>query len=103
MKTFAITIEGHTPLLCCAFSDAAQIAATEATRAATVGNQGTPLEQAEAGLYLHDDKPVIPQPNILRCIIDAGKYLQLQALSKEELKLQTRELQLQTLLKKILG
>ncbi len=36
-------------------------------------------------------------------IIDAGKYLQLQALSKEELQLQTRELQLQTLLKKILG
>ena len=36
-------------------------------------------------------------------IIDAGKYLQLQALSKEELQLQTRELQLQRLLKKILG
>ena len=36
-------------------------------------------------------------------IIDAGKYLQLQALSKEELKLQARELKLQTLLKKILG
>ena len=36
-------------------------------------------------------------------IIDAGKYLQLQALSKEELQLQTRELQLQTLLKRILG
>ena len=36
-------------------------------------------------------------------IIDAGKYLQLQALPKEELKLQAREVKLQTLLKKILG
>ena len=34
-----------------------------------------PYEQAAARLYIgHDNHPMIPQPNVFRCIIDAGKF-----------------------------
>lgn len=75
MKTINVTIEGTTPLLCNRFADAAQMAATSGNRLAVVGDKGTPREQAEARLYAgHDGKPMIPQPNLFRCLIDAGKY-----------------------------
>jgi hypothetical protein len=69
------TIEGATPLLCNRFGDAAAQAATSGTRAATIGERGTPREQAEAKLYVgQDGKFVIPQPNVLRCLIDGGSF-----------------------------
>jgi hypothetical protein len=75
MKTVQISIEGTTPLLCNKFTDAAQMAATNGNRLAIVGDKGSPREQAEARLYIgHDGKPMIPQPNLFRCIIDAGKF-----------------------------
>ena len=75
MKTINVTIEGTTPLLCNRFADAAQMAATSGNRLAVVGDKGTPREQAEVRLYAgHDGKPMIPQPNLFRCLIDAGKY-----------------------------
>lgn len=75
MKTIQVEIEGVTPLLCNRFTDAAQMAATNGNRMATIGDKGTPMEQAQAKLYVgHDSKPMIPQPNLFRCIIDAGKY-----------------------------
>jgi len=75
MKTVSVSIEGTTPLLCNRFTDAAQLAATSGNRIAAVGDKGTPREQAEARLYIgHDGRPMIPQPNLFRCIIDAGKY-----------------------------
>ena len=75
MKTINVELQGTTPLLCNAFTDAAQQAATNGTRAATIGNKGTPREQASSKLYLDSKgKPCIPQPNLLRCIIDAGKF-----------------------------
>lgn len=74
-KSIAITIEGRTPLLCNAFTDEAQMQANSGQRAATVGEKGTPREQAEKKLYMgHNKKPIIPQPNLFRCIIDAGKF-----------------------------
>ena len=57
-----------------AFTDAAQMSATEGTRAATVGGKATPLEECEAALYQHDGEIIMPQPNMLRCIMDAGKF-----------------------------
>jgi len=75
MKTTIITIEGTTPLLCNRFTDAAQMAATNGSRMASVGEKGTPQEQAEGKLYIgHDGNPMIPQPNMFRCIIDAGQF-----------------------------
>ena len=71
----AITISGITPLLCNRFTDEAQQKASSGNRAATVGDHGSNRDQAEKKLYLNAKGiPVIPQPNLFRCIIDAGKY-----------------------------
>src|SRR5690606_31941196 len=70
-----VVIEGTTPLLCNRFTDAAQMAASAGTRMSSVGEKGTPREQAESKLYTGaDGKIVIPQPNLFRCIIDAGTF-----------------------------
>lgn len=75
MANVEVTIEGTTPLLCNRFTDAAQQAASSGTRASAVGEKGTPREQAEQKLYLgQDGKFVIPQPNVMRCLIDAGTF-----------------------------
>lgn len=75
MKRIAVTIEGTTPLLCNNFTDAAQLQATNGTRLATNGDSGTPRDQAQARLYIgHGGLPMIPQPNLFRCLIDGGKY-----------------------------
>lgn len=75
MANVDVTIEGTTPLLCNRFTDAAQQAASSGTRASAVGEKGTPREQAEQKLYLgQDGKFVIPQPNVMRCLIDAGTF-----------------------------
>ena len=75
METVRVTIEGTTPLLCNRFTDAAQMAATSGNRSSLTGDKGTPKEQAEGKLYLGQaGKPIIPQPNLFRCIIDAGTF-----------------------------
>lgn len=68
-------IDGTTPLLCNRFTDEAAQSASEGTRVSGLKDKGTPMEQAESKLYIgHDGKPMIPQPNLFRCIIDAGTY-----------------------------
>lgn len=75
MKIINCTIQGVTPLICNRFTDEAMESATSGNRVSSVGDKGTPLEQAEKKLYIgHDGKPMIPNPNMFRCIIDAGKY-----------------------------
>jgi hypothetical protein len=70
-----VEIQGTTPLLCNKFTDAAAMSATNGTRVSAVGDKGTPQEQATARLYIgHDGKPCIPQPNLFRCLIDAGTF-----------------------------
>jgi hypothetical protein len=70
-----ITIEGITPLICNRFTDAAAQAATSGTRGANQGDRGSEREQAEVKLYLTPDGlPCIPQPNLLRCIVDGGSW-----------------------------
>lgn len=77
MKRIQIRIEGKTPLLCNRFTDEAAMAATSGTSASTKsGDKGTPKEQAEQALYMSEatGKPMIPQPNLFRCLIDAGTF-----------------------------
>lgn len=75
MKRIDVRIEGTTPLLCNRFTDEAAIRATNQVGASGNGDKGTPREQAEPKLYLDaNGLPGIPQPNVFRCIIDAGKY-----------------------------
>lgn len=76
MKFVEVSISGKTPLLCNKFTDEAAMSATSGTRAAAVGGKGTPREQAEKKLYLSEStgKPIIPGPNLFRCIIDAGRF-----------------------------
>ena len=71
-----ITITGVTALICNRFYDAAAEAATSGSRSsAAASDKGTPREQAERKLYTGvDGQLVIPQPNLLRCLIDAGKF-----------------------------
>jgi hypothetical protein len=69
------TIDGTTPLLCNRFGDAAAMGAGEKVRISGPGDKGTPREQAESKLYVNNSgKLIIPQPNIFRCLIDAGKF-----------------------------
>jgi hypothetical protein len=71
-----IVIEGTTPLLCNRFTDEAAMSASSGNRMSAVGEKGTPKEQSEKKLYLGaaTKKPMIPQPNLFRCIIDAGTF-----------------------------
>jgi len=75
MKEIRIKITGITPLICNRFSDEAQMKASNCTRTSTIGDKGSPKEQAEKKLYIgNDEKPMIPQPNLFRAIIDGGKF-----------------------------
>ena len=75
MKRISVRIEGVTPLLVNAFTDAAAMKATNGSSSALVGSKGTPREQAEGKLYVGvNGNLMIPSPNMFRCVIDAGKY-----------------------------
>ena len=69
-----VTIQGTTPLLCNRFTDASLMG--NGTSMTFKGDKGTPLEQATAKLYTSQDGKtlMIPQPNLFRCIIDAGTF-----------------------------
>lgn len=71
-----VTVQGITPLMMHRFSDEAALSASSGTSAASTGaDRGSPRAQAEAGLYLGlDGKPAIPQPNLLRCLVEGGRY-----------------------------
>ena len=75
MKTILVEIDGVTPLLMNRFHDEAQQQATSGNRIAAVGDKGSPRDQAEKKLYTDDQGRVgIPQPNLFRSILDAGKF-----------------------------
>lgn len=76
-KTIRCTIEGTTPLICNRFTDEAMMSAESGTRAAITSGKGTPLEQAQKKLYTSADGKtlILPQPNVFRCLIDAGIYV----------------------------
>lgn len=72
----AITIEGTTGLMCNRFSDAAAESASNGTRASSAGqDRGTPQDICTTKLYIGlDGKPMIPQPNLMRCLVDGGRF-----------------------------
>lgn len=71
----SIVIQGTTPLLLNRFTDAAQQKATSGTSTSLTGDKGSPKEQAEQRLYVGiRGALMVPQPNLFRCLIDAGKY-----------------------------
>lgn len=71
-----ITIRGVTPLLCNQFTDAAAESASNGSRGSSAGaDRGTPLDTAQSKLYVGlDGKPMIPQPNLLRCLVEGGRF-----------------------------
>jgi hypothetical protein len=72
----AIEITGTTALICNKFTDAAAERATNGTvSSASAADRGTPLEIAESKLYIgRDGCPMIPQPNLLRCLVEGGRF-----------------------------
>ena len=76
MKTITIRIEGKTPLICNRFHDEAAMNSSSGTRSSAVGERGSPKAQAEKKLYVGLDGKtlMIPQPNVMRCIIDGGSF-----------------------------
>ena len=76
MIKIKIAIAGVTPLICNRFSDEQAIKASGGTSSSSsAGDYGTPLEIAESKLYKDlDQKPMIPQPNLLRCIAEGGQF-----------------------------
>jgi hypothetical protein len=74
MNMIDVTIQGTTPLLINRFCDEAQMAATRGNSETYKPNRA-PAEEALTRLYTDENGvPVMPQPNILRCITDAGKF-----------------------------
>lgn len=71
-----VTIEGTTPLMMNKFTDKAAMAATSGNRTSSAsGDKGTPNAQASERLYQNEKGMIfIPQPNIFRAVIDAGKF-----------------------------
>ena len=72
----AISVEGNTPLICNRFTDEAAQTATDGSRGSSAGaDRGTPLEIAKSKLYLGlNGEPMIPQPNLLRCLVEGGRF-----------------------------
>lgn len=72
----SIRIDGTTPLICNKFTDAAAESASNGSRGSSAGqDRGTPLEIAQSKLYIgNNGNPMIPQPNLLRCLVEGGRF-----------------------------
>jgi len=77
MLQITIEVTGITPLLCNQFTDQRAIEASDGSRGSSAGqDRGTPLEIAKSKLYLglKTRKPMIPSPNLLRCLVEGGRF-----------------------------
>lgn len=75
MKQINVEITGKTPLLLHRFTEEQQENATTGNRLSLKGDRGTPREQATQCLYTNEEGEIIlPQPNLFRSIVDAGKF-----------------------------
>lgn len=78
MQDINVRIEGITPLICNRFTDQAQQTATSGNRSSVIGERLTPREDAEERLYVNGNAdPIIPQPNLLKCLMEGGKYFKM--------------------------
>lgn len=71
-----IELQGSTSLICNRFTDAAAEASSSGTRSSmATTDRGTPQDIAQSKLYLGiGGLPMIPQPNLLRCLIEGGRF-----------------------------
>lgn len=72
-----VEITGTTPLICNRFTDAAAEAASSGTRSSmATTDRGTPQDIAQSKLYVGVDGKtlMIPQPNLLRCLVEGGRF-----------------------------
>jgi hypothetical protein len=67
---------GISPLILNRFTAEAAEKATNGTRgSSSAAERGTPLEQAKVRLYVGiNGELMIPQPNLLRCLVDGGRF-----------------------------
>lgn len=84
-----IEITGVTPLICNKFTDEQALIASSGSRGSSAASsRKTPLEICESKIYTGlNGKPMIPQPNLLRCLVDGGKFHKVgkkQITTKEE-------------------
>lgn len=72
----SIEITGATPLICNRFTDGAAISSSKGSRVASMAaNRDAPADVCEEKLYKGSDgKPMIPQPNLLRCLVEGGAF-----------------------------
>lgn len=71
-----IEVQGISPLLCNRFHEAAQAQVSSGTSGALRGKKALPREQAEPKVYRSmDGKAVLPGPNLLAAIVEAGKFV----------------------------
>ena len=71
-----IEVAGVTPLICNRFTDAQAQNSTNGVRGSSAAvERQSPQDIAMSKLYLGlDGKPMIPQPNLLRCLVDGGSF-----------------------------
>jgi hypothetical protein len=71
-----VKIEGVSPLLMNRFTDAAALAVSAGISSAIQGSKPPPRDQADVKVYKDSNgKPVIPSPNLMACLVDAGKFI----------------------------
>lgn len=71
-----VKLEGVSPMLMNRFTDAAALAVSSGTSSAIQGAKPGPRDQAAAKVYAGSDgKPVLPAPNLLACLVDAGRHI----------------------------
>lgn len=70
-----ISVQGHTPLILNRFNEDAEAAVAKGSTISYKGDKGTPLEIATKKLYVgRDGALMIPNPNMLSCITQAGTF-----------------------------
>jgi hypothetical protein len=71
-----VEVFGVTPLICNKFSDEAALKSTSGTRGSSAAaERKTPEEICQSKLYIGlDGKPMLPQPNVLRNIVQGGQF-----------------------------
>ena len=76
-------ITGITPMLVNRFTEEAQLQATNGSSVAAPKQRKSPEEDAESRLYKDSDgRPVMPEVNIVRCFMEAGRFFQYKGKSK---------------------
>jgi len=70
-----VSIQGKTPLIMNRFTEANEIKVSSGTSSVSVGNKGTPRDQALPKTYSDGEGNLyIPGPNIFACLIAAGSF-----------------------------